>query len=76
MNIENIKTILNQNNEVHFKLYSLDYTIKKLDNGVTIYADIYSGRQEKYNSIDELLNYFTIYNETLIENESRIINIK
>ena len=31
MNIENIKTIFNEKREVHFKLYSLDYTIKEDD---------------------------------------------
>ena len=29
MNIEKIKTLFNQKGEVHFKLYSLEYTIKK-----------------------------------------------
>ena len=28
------------------------------------------------NTIDEVLNYFTIYNESIIENQDRIMNIK
>ena len=31
MNIDNIKTIFNEKKEVHFKLYSLDYTIKEVN---------------------------------------------
>lgn len=76
MNIENIKTIFNEKKEVHFKLYSLDYTIKQDNNMVIVYADLYSNRKESYNSIDEALNYFTVYNESLVENQNRIMNIK
>lgn len=75
MIIEKIKEIYNNVNEVHFKIYSLEYTIKKENERTIIYADLYSGKKESYNNIDELLNNFTIYNETLIDNESRILII-
>lgn len=75
MIIEKIKDIFNNNSEVHFKIYTLEYTIKKDNDNVIIYADLYNGKKEIYNSLDELLNNFTIYNETLIENEDRIIII-
>lgn len=77
MNVNRIKELFVANKEVHFKLFSLDYTIKQIDNNVVIIsADIYSSRPSKYNTIDELLNNYTIYNETLIDNGNRIINIK
>lgn len=77
MNVNKIKELFVANKEVHFKLFSLDYTIKQFDdNVVIIYADIYSGRPSKYNTIDELLNNYTIYNEILSDNDNRIINIK
>ena len=77
MNVNRIKELFVANKEVHFKLFSLDYTIKQIDNNVVIiYADIYSSRPSKYNTIDELLNNYTIYNEILSDNDNRIINIK
>ena len=76
MNIENIKTIFNEKKEVHFKLYSLDYTIKEDNNKIIVYADLYTNRKEIYNTIDEALNYFTVYNESIIENQNRIMNIR
>jgi len=41
-----------------------------------VYADLYANRKEIYNTIDEVLNYFTVYNESIIENQNRIMNIK
>ena len=76
MNIDNIKTIFNEKREVHFKLYSLDYTIKELDGKILVYADLYDNKKESYNTIDEALNYFTIYNESILQNQNRIMNIK
>lgn len=76
MNIENIKTIFNEKREVHFKLYSLDYTIQEDNGKVHVYADLYDNKKESYNTIDEALNYFTIYNESIIQNQNRIMNIR
>ena len=76
MNIESIKTIFNEKREVHFKLYSLDYTIKEDNGKIFVYADLYGNKKECYNTIDEVLNYFTVYNESIIENQNRIMSIK
>ena len=76
MNIEKIKTLFNQKGEVHFKLYSLEYTIKKENDEILVFADLYATRKQRYNSLDEALSDFTIYNESLIENETRIMNIE
>ena len=76
MNIDNIKTIFNEKREVHFKLYSLDYTIKEVEVKILVYADLYDNKKESYNTIDEAINYFTIYNESIIQNQNRIMNIR
>ena len=73
MNIEKIKDKLAKNNKVMFKLYSLEYVIELVDNHVQIYSPTYLNDIRKYNNINELLNNFRIYNETLLESENRIV---
>ena len=76
MNIDKIKELFNQKGEVHFKLYSLEYTIIKENDEILVYADLYATRKQRYSSLDEALNYFTVYNESLIDNENRIMSIE
>lgn len=74
MNIEKLKDKLVKNNKVMFKLYSLEYVIELVDNNyVQIYSPTYSNDIRKYNNINELLNNFRVYNETLLESENRIV---
>ena len=73
MNIEKIKDKLAKNNKVMFKLYSLEYVIELVDNHVQIYSPTYLNDIRKYNNINEFLNNFRIYNETLLESENRIV---
>lgn len=75
MSIEEIKKNFETNKEVRFKLYSLDYVIKQLEDKIVIYPVIYETKKSIYNSIDELLNYYLIYGESIIDNESRIQKI-
>lgn len=75
MNIENIIKLFNEKEEVHFKLFSLNYTIKKINQSVIIYADLYDKRKSYYKDINELLNNFTVFNETIKDNEKSIKNI-
>lgn len=75
MNIDKLKNILLEKNKVKFKLYSLDYVIENKNNLVELYSPSYPKDVRRYNNIDELLNNFTVYNETLYEVESKIINI-
>ena len=75
MTIEEIKKIFDTNKEVKFKLYSLDYIVKQDNEKVVIYPIIYETKKSVYNSIDELLNNYLIYNETIIENENRLQKI-
>ena len=66
MNYESIKDEFETNNLLKFKLYSLEYLIEKVDNYVQIYAIDYPTRKNKYNSFEELINNYTVYNEPLI----------
>ena len=53
-------------NKVKFKLYSLEYSIEKVNNYVQVYAIDYPTRKSKYNTLEDLFNNFTVYNEPLI----------
>lgn len=73
MVLNELKERYEKNNEVKFKLFSLEYIIQKADDKVVIYPLLYSNRKSAYSSLDETLNYYTIYNESIIENMDRII---
>ncbi len=73
MNIEKLKDKLAKSNKVIFKLYSLEYVIELVDNYVQIYSPTYLNDIRKYNNINELLNNFRVYNETLLESDGRIV---
>ena len=66
MNYESMKNIFERNNRIKFKLYSLEYLIEKVDSYIQIYALDYPTRKSIYNSFDELMNNYTVYNEPLI----------
>ena len=66
MSYESIKNEFESNSRVKFKLYSLEYLIERVDNYIQIYAIDYPTRKSKYNSLEELVNNFTVYNEPLI----------
>ncbi len=73
MNIEKLKNALAKNNKVTFKLYSLEYVIELVDNHVQIYSPTYMNDIRSYSNINELLNNFRVYNETLLEVDERIV---
>ena len=75
MNIETMKTIFNKNGVVRFKMYGLDYTVEKVENGVVIYADLYNNKKNVYENLDDVLSNYYIYNESIESNEGRIQNI-
>lgn len=72
MSYETFKEKFEVNKKIKFKLYSLEYLIKKIDNYVQIYAIDYPTRKSKYNSLEELINNFTVYNEPLITSLNKI----
>ncbi len=73
MVLNELKEKYEKNNEVKFKLFSLEYVIQNVDNNVVVYPLLYSNRKSTYSTLDEALNYYTIYNESIIENIDRVI---
>ena len=61
------------NKVIHFKLYSLEYNIEEESNKVVIYANYYEKNKRYFNSFEELMNNFNVYNEPLINQMDRII---
>ena len=71
--LNELKERYEKNNEVKFKLFSLEYIIYKIDNSVVVCPLLYSNRKSTYSTLDEALNYFTVYNESIMENIDRVI---
>ena len=72
MSYEELKNKFNIDNKLKFKLYSLEYNVELVNDKVEIYAISYENRKKYYNSFDELMNNYTVYNEPLMEQISRI----
>lgn len=72
MRYQELENIFNSSNEVKFKLFSLEYIIRKVDTDVEVFAVLYENRKKIYSSFSEAMNNFTVYNESLIENIDRI----
>lgn len=68
----NLEDLFNTNTELKFKLYSLEYLIKKVDTGVEVYAILYQSRKSNYSSFKEIMNNYKVYNESLIDNLNRM----
>ena len=75
MVINELKNLFNENGIVKFQLYGLEYTIEKLVDTIIIYPTLYNQRKKTYNSLEELLNNYLIYNETIIDNQNQILKI-
>lgn len=69
---QELENIFNTSNEIKFKLYSLEYIIRKIDTGVEVFAILYQNRKQTYSSFSDAMNSFTVYNESLIDNIDRI----
>lgn len=76
MNIDNIKDILNENGIVQFKIYSLEYIIKNVEDGVVIYPLLYEYKKNKYENVDEIFSNYYIFGENIRDNEDKINDIK
>lgn len=72
MRYQELENIFNTSNEIKFKLYSLEYIIRKIDTGVEVFAILYQNRKQTYSSLSDAMNNFTVYNESLIDNIDRI----
>ena len=73
MNYNQLYELFLNNKVIHFKLYSLEYNIEEESNKVVIYANYYEKNKQSFNSFEELMNNFNIYNEPLINQMDRII---
>ena len=73
MSFESIQQIFNEKYELKFKLYSLEYEVKQIDNKVVIYATSYANKKSSYNSLQEAFNSFMVYNISLNDSLDRII---
>lgn len=69
---QELENVFNTSNEIKFKLYSLEYIIRKIDTGVEVFAILYQNRKQTYSSFNDAMNNFTVYNESLIDNIDRI----
>lgn len=72
MEYNELKKRFDSNNKLKIRLYSLEYIIEKVDNHIEIYVIYYEKRKFSYDSFDELMNNYTVYNEPLIEQIDRI----
>lgn len=75
MNVEEVKKLYSKNGIVKFTILGLNYTIEKVDNGLSVYADLYKNKSKLYRDIDQLLNNYVIYGEELITYNNKIQNI-
>ncbi len=75
MNVEEMKTIFESNNNIKFKLYSLEYIIEKRNDFIVVYAIDYPTRKKEYKTFEEALNNFTVYNESLNDQLNKIKKI-
>ena len=73
MVVKELKELFERNREVRFKLYSLEYAIKEMDNKITVYPILYETKKSFYNSFEDALNNYTVYNESVIDNIDRVI---
>ena len=76
MVVKELKELFEREHEVRFKLYSLEYVIKEMDNKIAVYPILYETKKNFYNSFEDALNNYTVYNESVIDNIDRIIIIK
>ncbi len=66
-----IENILSNNKMIRLKIYTLEYKIEFNDKYI-IYPILYQNRKYSYNSLKELFENYTIYNEPIIQNIDRI----
>ena len=76
MILNNIEEFLKKNKKVEIKLFSLEYIILLENDNYIIYPKLYSARRNIYKSYEELINNYTVYNESLVDNANRIIIVE
>ncbi|MBO5096098.1 MAG: hypothetical protein J6B98_04410 [Bacilli bacterium] len=76
MILNDIEEFLKKNKKVEIKLFSLEYIILLENDNYIIYPKLYSARRNIYKSYEELINNYTVYNESLVDNANRIIIVE
>ena len=76
MVVKQLKELFESKREVIFKLYSLEYIIKEVDNKIAVYPILYETKKSLFDSFEEALNNYTVYNESIIDNIDRLIILK
>lgn len=72
-----LTSIIETKGKVKFTLYSLNYVIEKKDEKFVIYPELYLGKSTReYQSINELLENYKIYNENIMDNIYKISRIE
>ncbi len=71
MKYQTMSNILETNKKLKFKLYSLEYLIVKEASNVLIYI-LDSKIKKSYNSFEELMNNYLVYQESLLSQIDRI----
>lgn len=70
-------SVIQTKGKVKFTLYSLNYIIEKRDEKFVIYPELYPGKSTReYQTINELLENYIIYNENIIDNIYKISRIE
>lgn len=72
MSIEQIINKLKNDNSVSFKLYSLIYKIKYENNKYYISSSTSYNHISSFNSIDELLDNYMIFGESIRMNQDKL----
>lgn len=73
MSYEKLEEMLNVYNEVKFRLYNVEYIIRKNNNKVELYPTLYSNQKKVYANFDDAMNNFQIYNEPIKESINKFI---
>lgn len=76
MSYEKLESIYSESGLLKFKLYSLNYIVEKTATGPVIYVETLPARKVSYSAFEQLMNSYTVYNESLMEciNKIQILN--
>ena len=56
MLLDEMKSLFEQKREIKFKLYSLEYIIKEVNNKIEVYPLLYANRKSYYSTLEDALN--------------------
>lgn len=73
MSYEKLEEMLNVYNELKFRLYNVEYIIRKNNNKIELYPTLYSNQKKIYANFDDAMNNFQIYNEPIKESINKFI---